>query len=173
MGWALKSFRYQFDEPGTQGSSSLAWHPLGIRNISAISKSARDLQSFSQTFSPTTSKPSVFVSPAFIGKVSEFLASGQTSLSSLECRFQCQFPFIPSFLRLRSPEPSTPLSEPRPPSSDLEVSSLRGRNLVSSLPLNTHGSFIRTYVGSFTLVWTKWMKRDTMWKQKSPRTSLR
>lgn len=108
MGWALKSFRYQFDEPGTRGSSSLAWHPLGIRDTSTISSSARGLQSLSQTFSPTTSKPSVFLQPLSAKSQNSWLLAN--SLSSLECKFQCQRPFIPSFLRLRSPEPSTPLS---------------------------------------------------------------
>lgn len=131
----------------------------------------------SYTFSPTIQNPVYFsclclLSLRILGSWPFFF------LSSLECGFQCQLPFTPSFFRLRSPDPSTPLSNSgvqslgllpqtgRSPFSDQRPES----PAFLSTPMH---SFTRTYAGSFTLVWTKWMKRDTTWKQKSPRTSLR
>lgn len=123
------------------------------------------------------SKSSVFFLPLSAKSQNSWLLA-IFFLSSLECGFQCQLPFTPSFFRLRSPDPSTPLSNSgvqslgllpqtgRSPFSDQRPES----PAFLSTPMH---SFTRTYAGSFTLVWTKWMKRDTTWKQKSPRTSLR
>lgn len=175
-------------EPGTRGSLSLAWHPwvLGARAPPPILLPTCKPNS---TDNPTASKLSVFLqSLSARSQNSWFLVH----LSSLESRFYCHFLSAPppfsesrlqhSSLKRRGPGPSPPPSDPeanpsglllrprgldpRPPASD--------QGTQSPASLSTHmPSFIRTYVASFMLEWTKWMKRDMMWKQKSPRTSLR
>lgn len=74
-------------------------------------------------------------------------------------------------LKLRNLAPNSPPSDP-----GIQSPALLPQTRKPTLqPLSQHTCifFIRTYAGSSMLGWTKWMRRDTMWKQKSPRTSPR
>lgn len=130
----------------------------------------------SYTFSPTIQNPVYFSCLCLLSL--RILGSWPCFFKFPGVRIPVSASFHPSFFRLRSPDPSTPLSNSGVQSLGLlpqtgwsPFSDQRPESPVFlSTPMH---SFTRTYAGSFTLVWTKWMKRDTTWKQKSPRTSLR
>lgn len=190
MGWALKSFRYHLRKQGFLPNlgpevpcfrSGNPWVP------GAQSRFPVSLGTLCQAIQTALQhpKPSVFLQPFpaksqdswFLAILLEVPWSPLPLPQAQESRSQRLS------LKLRNLAPNPPPSDPGiqspglPPQiqgSRTQAFSLRPGNPLSSLYLNTHAFFFfRTYVGSSMLGWTKWMRRDTMWKQKLSRTSPR
>lgn len=131
------------DKPGTRDSSSLAWHPLGIRSISTISSSAQDLQSLCQAIrSALQLQNPVYFSSLYLPGL-RILSSRPYffKFPGVQIPMSASFhPLLPQTQESRPQHSSLKLGgpEPRPPSSDPEVSSLRPGNPISSLPLSIH-----------------------------------